>query len=217
LVLLAAIGIAASACGGGVLPGNAYDRPLISLKGNIRPSGGLAQAVRPFVSVVWTDPLQRQPDVIMPANRLRSAVDTAADTYTLDIFRPPPPDAVFDLVDASGEARSKLGFGELVIIDDEDGDGEFHIAGPRATIDGPDQYLAGSANVLTYVALPFQPAGLTSPLTLPGQTGYAVVNYVCQGQLSASTVKVEPQDVEMVLQPSHDFPDVRTCRTSHGP
>jgi hypothetical protein len=209
--------MAASACGGGIVPGNTYDHPLISLKGHIRPSGGLAQAVHPIVSVLWTDPLQRQADVTMPAGRLSSTVDTAADTFTLDIFRPPPPDAVFDLVDASGEALSKLGFGELVIVDDRDGDGGFRVAGPRATIDAPEQYLAGSANVLTYVALPLQPAEVASPLTLPAQMGYAVVNYVCQGQLSASTVKVDPEQVDMVLQPSHDFPDVRTCRTSHGP
>jgi hypothetical protein len=209
--------MAASACGGGIVPGDTYDQPLISLKGKIRPSGGLAQAVHPIVGVLWTDPLQRQMDVTMPAGRLRSTVDTAADSFTLEILRPPPPEAVFDLVDASGEALSKLGFGELVIVDDQDGDGGFQVRGPRATIDAPEQYLAGSANVLTYVALPFQPAELTSPLTLPAQTGYAVVNYMCQGQLSASTVKVEPQEVDMVLQPSHEFPDVRTCRTSHGP
>jgi hypothetical protein len=190
---------------------------VISLKGNIRPKGGLTQAVHPIVSVLWTDPLQRYPDVIMPASRLRSAVDTAADTFTLDIFRPPPPEAVFDLVDASGKDLSKLGFGELVIVDDQDGDGGFRAHGPRATIDPPEQYLAGSANVLTYVALPFQPGEVTSPLTLPAQTGYAVVNYVCQGQISASTVEVDPREVDLVLQASQDFPDVRTCRTSHRP
>jgi hypothetical protein len=210
------ISCGAGACGRGVVPGAAYDQPLLSFSGTISPTGGLGQAQHPIVGLLWTDPLQRSADVTMPARWLQSTVDTAADTFTVDIFRPPPPAAVVDLAAPSGEV-SQLAVAEIVIVDDWDGDGGFLVQGPRATISAPERYLAGSANVLTYVASPFSSPQLDSPLTLPAQIGYGLVNYVCQGQLSAGTHPVNPQTVEMVLQPSQDFPDVRTCRASHGP
>jgi hypothetical protein len=210
------ISCGAGACGRGVIPGAAYDQPLLSFSGTISPTGGLGQAQHPIVGLLWTDPLQRSADVTMPARWLQSTVDTAADTFTVDIFRPPPPAAVVDLAAPSGEV-SQLAVAEIVIVDDWDGDGGFLVQGPRATISAPERYLAGSANVLTYVASPFSSPQLDSPLTLPAQIGYGLVNYVCQGQLSAGTHPVNPQTVEMVLQPSQDFPDVRTCRASHGP
>jgi hypothetical protein len=213
--LLLVIALGGAGCGKGVVPGATYDQPLLSFSGTISPTGGLGQAARPMVGLLWTDPLQRRPDVTMPAGWLQSTVNAAEDTFTVDIFRPPPPDAVVDLADATG-AISRVAVAELVIVDDQDGDGTFRAQGPRATIAAPDHYLAGSANVLTYVASPF-PAQINSPLTLPAQSGYALVNYVCQGQLSAATHGVIKTAVEMILQPSQDFPDVRSCRASHGP
>ena len=208
---------AGASCGRGVVPGATYDQPLLSFSGTINPTGGLGQAQHPIVGLLWTDPLQRSADVTMPARWLQSTVDAAADTFTVDIFRPPPPEAVVDLADPSGKLLQRLAMAEIVIVDDSDGDGGFLVKGPRATISGSERYLAGSANVLTYVESPFSSPQINSPLTLPAQIGYALVNYNCQGQLSASTNPVNPQAVEMILQPSQDFPDVRTCRASHGP
>jgi len=208
---------AGASCGRGVVPGAAYDQPLLSFSGTINPAGGLGQAQHPIVGLLWTDPLQRSADVTMPARWLQSTVDTAADTFTVDIFRPPPPEAVVDLAAPSGKILQQLAMAEIVIVDDSDGDGGFLVQGPRATISAPEHYLAGSANVLTYVESPFPSPQINSPLTLPGQIGYALVNYLCQGQLSGATNPVNPQKVEMILQPSQDFPDVRTCRASHGP
>jgi hypothetical protein len=211
------IASAGVSCGRGVVPGAAYDQPLLSFSGTISPAGGLRQAHHPTVGLLWTDPLQRSADVTMPARWLQSTVDTTADTFTVDIFRPPPPEAVVALAAPGGKLFQQLAMAELVIVDDLDGDGGFLVHGPRATISAPERYLAGSANVLTYVATPFPSPQINSPLTLPGQIGYALVNYLCQGQLSGATNPVNPQAVEMILQPSQDFPDVRTCRASHGP
>ena len=211
------VACAGASCGRGVVPGAAYDQPLLSFSGTISPTGGLVQAQHPIVGLLWTDPLQRSADVTMPARWLQSSVDTAADTFTVDIFRPPPPEAVVELAAPSGKISQQLAMAEIVIVDDSDGDGGFLVQGPRATISAPERYLAGSANVLTYVATPFPSPQSNSPLTLPAQLGYALVNYNCQGQLSAGTNPVNPQAVEMILQPSQDFPDVRTCRASHGP
>jgi hypothetical protein len=214
MLVIASAGVS---CGRGVVPGASYDQPLLSFRGTINPAGGLGQAQHPIIGLLWTDPLQRSADVTMPARWLQSTVDTAADTFSVDIFRPPPPEAVVALAAPSGKVFQQLAMAEIVIVDDSDGDGEFLVKGPRATISAPERYLAGSANVLTYVDSPFPSPQGNSPLTLPAQIGYALVNYNCQGQLSAGTNPVNPQTVEMVLQPSQDFPDVRTCRASHGP
>ena len=208
---------AGASCGRGVVPGATYDQPLLSFSGTINTTGGLGQAKHPVVGLLWTDPLQRSADVIMPAGWLQSTVDTTGDTFTVDVFRPPPPEALVDLAAPSGKISQRLAVAEIVIVDDWDGDGGFLVQGPRATISAPERYLAGSANVLTYVESPFPAPQSNSPLTLPAQIGYALVNYNCQGQLSAGTHPVNPQKVEMILQPSQDFPDVRTCRASHGP
>ena len=212
--LMGALG--GAACGKTLLPGTTYDQPLLSFSGTISSTGGLLQAKRPIVGLLWTDPLQRQPDVTMPASWLRSSVSATYDTFSVEVFRPPPPEAVVTVATAGGET-SQLAIAELVIIDNQDGDGTFRVGGPRATIAAPELYLAGSANVLTYVANPFASPQINSPLTLPGQSGYALVNYNCLGQISGSTNPVNPQNVELVLQPSQDFPDVRPCRASHGP
>lgn len=207
---------AMASCGTGVVPGAAYDQPLLSFSGTISPTGGLDRAQHPIVGLLWTDPLQRSADETMPASWLQSTVDQATDTFTVNVFRPPPSQAVVELTAPSGEG-SRLAVAEIVILDDVNGDGGFGVRGPRATILAPERYLAGSASVITYVADPFPSAGITSPLTVPGQIGYAVVNYHCQGQLSAGTSPVKPDAVELVLQQSQDLPDVRTCRASHGP
>jgi hypothetical protein len=205
-----------ASCGRGVVPGATYEQPLFSFSGTISPTGGLGQAKHPIFGLLWTDPLQRTADLTMPPTWLRSTVDRVADTFTVDIFRPPPPAAIVTLSAPSSEI-SQLALAEIVIVEDADGDGGFSVEGPRATIAAPERYLAGSANVLTYVATPFTSPRINSPLTLPGQVGYVLVNYYCQGQISAGTNPVNPATVEMVLQPSQNFPDVRTCRASHGP
>ena len=87
----------------------------------------------------------------------------------------------------------------------------------RATVASPDLYLAGSTNVLTFVATPFLSQDINSPLTLPGQRGYALINYHCEGQVSRGTYRANDQAIEMLLQPSQNLPDLRSCRASHGP
>jgi hypothetical protein len=205
-----------AACGRSVVPGTTYDQPLLSFQGTVNPAGGLLQAKHPIVGLLWTDPLQRQPDVPMPARWFGSSVSETDDTFSVEVFRPPPPQAVVTVASASS-GTSQLAVAEIVIVDDQDGDGTFRVSGPRATIASPEIYLAGSANVLTYVVSPFSSPQINSPLTLPGQSGYALVNYNCLGQISGSTNPVNPQKVELILQPSYDFPDVRPCRASHGP
>src|SRR5450432_2394450 len=111
-------------CGNSLVPGTSYQQPLLSFSGTINPGCGLLQAERPIVGHLWTDPLQRKPDLPMPARWLRSSVNATNDTFSVDIFRQPPPGATIDLADSAGNV-SQMGLAEIVIVDDRDGDGTF--------------------------------------------------------------------------------------------
>lgn len=206
----------AAGCGQGVVPGDAYEQPLLSFSGPITPRGGLLEAKKPIVSVLWFDPLQVGPDVPEPARWLESSIDANADTFTVRVFRPPPVEVMVDLTDASDQT-SRLAVAEIVIIDDRDADGTFHVVGPRATIAPPDTYLAASEHVLSYVAVPYPSPQAASPVSLPAQSGFALINFACQGQVSNGPHLTSPQQVDLTFQPSQNLPDARPCRASHGP
>jgi hypothetical protein len=213
----AALGLAvsASACDG-ITPGGAFDRPMFTIVAAFIPNTTLPAATHPIVGVLWTDPLQRQPDVVMPAAWMSStAIDPASSTlpFETNVFRPPPPEAVVDLRAPSGHVTS-LAFGELVVVDDADGDGTFQVSGPRAEIALPDSYLAGSGNALLYVARPFAELELGFPLA-GTNPGYQTVNFQCNGQLSLGTA-VEA-GTQFQLQPSPTLPEIRDCRRTHSP
>lgn len=217
----AALGLAAAASAGvlacdGVTPGGAFDAPMFTISAAFIPNTVLPAGARPIVGVLWTDPLQRQPDVVMPAAWMSSTdIDPASGTlaFQTEVFRPPPPRAVVDLRAASGDDTS-LAFGELVVVDDADGDGTFAVSGPHAQIAPPDAYLAGSSNALVYVARPF--AQIQPGFPLAGTNpGYQTVNFECNGQISQGTA-VE-SSTEFALQPSPTLPEIRNCRRTHSP
>ena len=55
-------GVCAAGCGKSLVPGTAYDQPLLPLfGGRILPVGGLGDAERPTVTLLWTDPFQKKP------------------------------------------------------------------------------------------------------------------------------------------------------------
>ncbi len=215
--LWAALGLAvgASACDG-ITPGSAFDRPMFTTAAAFVPNTTLPGAAHPVVGVLWTDPLQRQPDVVMPAKWISSSdIDPASGTlaFQIDVFRPPPREAVVELRAPSGDETS-LALGELVVIDDADGDGTFRVSGPHAQIAPPDAYLAGTTNVLVYVARTF--AEIEPGFPLAGtKAGYQTVNFDCNGQLSQETA-IE-SSTQFVLQPSPALPEIRNCRRTHSP
>jgi hypothetical protein len=222
---MALVACAGGACGEAVVSGDAYDQPLFTFRGVIRPAGELASvlasdgvvaASRPRVSLLWTDPLQRQPDVPAPPYSVRSSVGPD-DTFVVEVFRRPPPAALVDITAPGGET-AKLALAEIVVIDDADGDGGFRVNGPRADIEAPDAYLGASPNVLVYVLQPF-PKSLAGddPIAPASTTGFAVVSYDCSGPRARPAVTVKPDDVDLVVARSVALPEVRTCRRSHSP
>ena len=217
-----ALGAGLCACGG-LTPGNAFDQPLFSFSGAFIPNSVLPSGTTPLVAVLWSDPLQRQPDVLMPRSWISATVDPGVvvpETVHADIFRPPPPEAIVEIASPTGGDAARLALGEIVIADDADGDGVIHVEGPAAKIEGSDgasardSYIAGAVEVLLYVERPFAMSQTTFPLAA-STAGYHLVNFLCTGKFSGGTR--EGGDVEFVAQTSQVLPEIRDCLRTHAP
>src|SRR5215831_6236 len=92
LALPLAVGLTLAGCQQGLVPGNAYDKPLFSFSGIVRPEGTIPTtatttadagdamvATNPIMGLLWTDPLQRMADVPQPARGISSTVSVADD------------------------------------------------------------------------------------------------------------------------------------------
>jgi hypothetical protein len=212
----AALAAGLSACSG-ITPGNAYDLPLFSLPGSFIPNTVLPMPISPVLAVLWTDPLQRQPDVLMPAEWLSAHLDAsvaAGTTFYTDIFRAPPPAAMVEIAAPSGDA-ARLALGEIVIADKADG-GAIDVQGPAAEIAAPDRYIAGALQALLYVERPFATSQPTTyPLATATQAGYQVIDFQCTGKASAGPLSVG--GAIFVAQTSQILPEIRDCERTHAP
>lgn len=203
-----------SSCTTGVAPGTAYEAPMFQFQAHLEPRGGLGGR-HAIIGVIWADPMQRFPDVVMPPRSIGATPSgPSSDDLTIQIFRPPPPAAVVDISPAPG-VRTELAVGEIVVVDDEDGDGTFHVGGPRAQILAPDEYLAGTEQVLTYLPQPLPAGALSFLVASTGATGYQLVNYQCDGPLSRGPIA--QGSATFPLQPSRFLPEIRRCMRSHSP
>jgi hypothetical protein len=223
---LASVGV--PACQAGVAPATTYDQPIASFESNnFSVADPLAGTKNPTFGVIWTDPFQVRPDVVMPAGWAGSDLtrDTVA-AFKIQLYRPPPPEAIVT-VTAPWREEAELAFGEIVIFDDLDhpdgdggarGDGTFSVSGPHAEITLPDRYIAGSFQVLVYVARPFSHPDktfLTFPIFNFGFTGYAIIDYACKGLVSNNTS--QRTMATFVPLPGQLLPEVRLCRRTHSP
>jgi hypothetical protein len=208
------------------MPGNGFETALFTFQAHVRPIDAMPAGARPVVGLIWSDPLQGRPDVVMPSSWISATPSDASwNELTIRVFRPPPPAALID-VSAPGDDHARMAIGELVIIDD-DGDGTFRISGPRAEIAGAntetgatpprksDSYLAGAFQPLVYVVRPFQSVTPPFPLFPPGQVGYRLVDYGCDGRLSRGPAV--SNDTTFQMQPSRFLPELRNCMRSHSP
>jgi hypothetical protein len=216
LVLCAAA--AAASCNQGVTPASTYDQPLFSFGANI-PNATYPPGSHPMVGLIWTDPLQVNPDVVMPPGWVSSNISPSniALGFGVDLFRPPPPATITEMSAPSGD-RIRLALAEVVLVDDGDPqDGRFSVSGPQATIAAPDRYLAGMQDVLVYVAQPFsgpEPDFPIAPST-PSMAGYELVDYGCNGQTAGMPKSVAGYAFEMRI--SQVLPEIRNCRRTHSP
>jgi hypothetical protein len=205
------------ACNAGVTPGASFETPLLELRVPIGPAGAIPAGSHPLIGLIWSDPLQRAPDVLMPARWISATPsDASYREVVVRIFRPPPPEALIEIArPGDGEAPAQLALGEMVIVDDGNDDGVFEISGPRAEIARPDSYLAGSFQAVVYVARPFPSATPSFPLTPSAGIGYQVVDFGCNGRLSNGTTVLGYTSFQ--VQPSRLLPELRNCMRSHSP
>jgi hypothetical protein len=223
LLAALALGAGLGACSG-LTPGNAYDQPLYRFDGTFISNSALPAGTRPLLAVLWTDPLQRQQDVLMPASWISATVDpgdVVPETVHAQLFRPPPPEAMVEIAAPGGAGTARLALGEIVIADDADRDGVIHVGGPSAAIETPasesaarDSYIAGAVEALLYVEHPLTPSQASFPFASFG-AGYHVVNFLCAGKASGGTE--EWPGVEFVAQTSQVLPEIRDCLRTHAP
>ena len=224
--------MAVAGCKSGVVPGRAYEEPF-DVPGRLM--GTLPAGTHPVASVVWTDPLERRPDIAMPAGWIDSTVAKttgtpegggaagATEPFTLHLFRAPPAEALVEIPSPSG-AVALMAFGELVIVDDGDSDGTFQIDGHGTIAGGAgggegaprDRSLAGSQELLVYVARPFPPmAAQGFHLVQGSKTGYQLMRYVCEGRVVAQIMPALYADMEP--QTAGELIRRRTCMNTHSP
>jgi hypothetical protein len=217
LVLAGACAVGAAACGAGLAPGTSADRPLYAFGAQLGSSNGIPPDARPRLGVIWTDPLQRQSDVPMPADWLGSNLDR--DTFggfLTSVYRRPPPAAMVRIDSPSGSDWMEMAFGEVIIFDDAEQNGVFRIDGPRAEMAAPDRYLASSEEVLVYVARPFSNAQDGFPLGPAILPGYTTLAFFCNGPVPGQQIR-QNVGMQFVAQPSQTLPEIRTCLRTHTP
>jgi hypothetical protein len=219
---LCAIALSAAACSStGVVPGTTFDEPMEVPGVVINP---LPAGARPIVSVLWSDPAQSRPDVVMPARWTSSEVTPAGNgtnqtTVLLRLFRAPPSETLTEVVAPTGEV-ALIAVGDLVIVDDADGDGTFYVdaRGNMSLADGGggDRYLAGTGSALVYVARTLSPTVTVRPaIALFRESGYQILNYECDGRIYVKTEKV--QGVVFDVSPSTSLVERRNCLRTHSP
>lgn len=242
--LLAALPLVGPACGGGgLLPGDAYDRPLLAFTGQIDPPGALAvvtgtsvavacgdpdqfdlfadgpeTAVNPIVGLLWTDPTGNRPDVPAPALSVGSVVSLACDRFRVRVFRPPPLEVFADVPRPLGLAPLHGAFASIVLVDDRDGDGTFSVSGPEATIGDPDRYLGSADTMVAYLDHPGSESNLVTPVATVDRAGFQLVGRICYHETIMTLSEQSPDEgMRMQVQPSSVFPESGACAGNHQP
>jgi len=202
-------------------------RPMFAFSAQLTEGTSWPAMARPLVGIVWSDPLQRQPDVAMPQSWLEPQWDAPplGTSVEIRLFRPPPPEALAEIeIDDAERARdvARLAVGDVVVVDDGDGDGRFAIQGPLATLasnqqapEHPDVYIAAASAMLLYVERPFASPHTGSPLWPATRPGYQLVNYDCAGRVLVGSKLVA--DTNLSIDVSAALPEHRNCLRTHRP
>ena len=70
--------------------------------------------------------------------------------------------------------------------------------------------------MLAYVARPFSTPQTDFPLVPAGTVGFQLLSYQCEGEITHGIDTVPQSAVDLVLQPSLTFPELRSCRRAHS-
>jgi hypothetical protein len=213
----------AASCGKPLLSAAAYDSPIFSVTGALAPFP-VADLVAPRVGLVWVDPAGLRDDVPSPPQDLRFQL--AADgTYALGVYAAPPAAAIRRFPEPGTDVLgASFGFAEIVLYEDVDGDGTFHVTPRQAGSEmvGPDLYRGASAyGVVAYVQQPLVPDGGVFPeLTalISASPGYHLGAVSCTDPEQPSAGPIDPRPIQLVVgaMPSPDLPYLRTCLRTHA-
>jgi hypothetical protein len=187
LILSSLTATLALGCGQPLVPLSTYEAPLGALAGYLdpQPSNGFG-ALR--VGVLWVDPAQLRDDVPAPAaGQTFTALDDVH--FTLDLFTPPPALAIRRYPSAtSTDVAVAFAFGEIIVYEDNDGDGTFAVtpraAGALSMMVGPDLFRGSTPNyALLYLEQPGSadagPVGAAWPVLFDDGTGYRLAAIDC--------------------------------------
>jgi hypothetical protein len=209
-------------CGGaGVTPGDTYASPLQKpFWGALLASPAVPTDAKPVLGILWSDPFQQRPDVLMPRDWFRTELsqDNLVSGFYTTFYRPPPPATIVRIDAPGGGDFAEIALADVVLVDDRDGDGDLRPSGIHAEVGPDDIYLAAIGQALIYVARPFSgtvaPDFPLGPLRTPG---YAIIDFGCNGQVSKKNGVTEVATFVFIAQPSHRLPEVRNCRRTHSP
>jgi hypothetical protein len=216
LILVAAYALCAGACGNGLASGSSGNQVLFNFYSSLPTGDSLPPTAR--LGVLWTDLLQRQPDVLMPPDWFGTDIGDSPTGFATNIYRLPPAAALFRIDTPDGRDSIEMAFGELFVFDDADHNGAFEI--DRADVDAgmapSDRYLAGAPQAIVYVARSFSTAQNGFPLGPSLLTGYATVFFSCHGGQVPDQI-IPDSGVQFVMQPGKTLPEIRTCMRTHSP
>jgi hypothetical protein len=213
----------AGGCGEPLLSSSAYDSPLFSLHGHLNLVPIDADALR--VAVVWVDPEQLQDDVPNPGHTTRFELSGAR--FELSFYSPPPPASILRLANpTTGGLLASVAVGELVAVDDVDGNGNFAVAPIEdgSEILPPDLYRGTQSRFL----VSFVEEQLVDPKDelpelqglMTGTPGYHVVLVDCTTPATPFTHSVtrpDALDIDMTILDvgSTQLPFLRSCLRTH--
>jgi len=210
-------------CGEPLLSNSAYDTPLFSLHGHLNPVPIDADALR--VVVVWVDPEQLHDDVPTPGDTTRLTLSGAR--FELSFYSPPPPASIRRLTNPTTSGLlASVAIGELVVVHDVDGNGNFAVAPIEngSEILAPDLYRGAQSRFL----VSFVDEQLVDPENelpelqgaLTATPGYHVVLVDCTTPATPFTHSItEPDALEIDMTildaGSTQLPFLRSCLRTH--
>jgi len=218
-------------CDGSLVAGSELDRPAFHVSGVITRSADAANATEPLAEplraeehlsfgVLWIDPAQENSANSASGSELLLSQIEPRGQYSIDVLEAPP-DRVVRWLSSSDGSVFAFAFGEFVLFQDADHDGQFRI-GPVAEgspMSAPDHYRGAAAqHVLLYVAHP-SVAGeipIAELAGISGKQGYQLGSVDCSRPESPLVTNADNVAVPIQLtEASSSFPNLRPCFRSH--
>jgi hypothetical protein len=214
LILVAAYALCAGACGNGLTSGSSGNQTLFSFFSSLPAGDSLPSTAR--LGVLWTDLLQRQPDVLMPPDWFSTNIGDSPAVFGTNVYRLPPAAALFRIDTPDGRDSIEMAFGELFLFEDADYNGTFKVDRPDAGTAQSDRYLAGAPQAIVYVARSFSNPQNGFPLGASLLPGYSTLFFNCHGGQVPDEI-IQNSGVGFVMQPGENLPEIRTCMRTHSP